>query len=102
MVFFFLKVSVNQVELSVTDNEREPVRDYDSEQHSNEVNQLDSEPDIFYYYFHDNDSLRIQTDEEDFVEEKTVILGNQQNESGKSDTFLISGNFITYTTDSIY
>ena len=83
---YFLKVSVNQVEPSVTDHEREPVTDYDSEQHSNEVNQLDSEPDSDYY-FDDNDSLRIETDEEDFVEEETIVLGNQQNESGKSDTF---------------
>ncbi|KAK4005485.1 hypothetical protein OUZ56_007194 [Daphnia magna] len=66
-------------EPSVTDHEREPVRDYDSEQH-NEVNKLDSEPDSDYY-FDDNDSLRIETDEEDFVEEETIVLGNQQNES---------------------
>ncbi|KAK4005902.1 hypothetical protein OUZ56_011023 [Daphnia magna] len=43
------EVSVNQVEPSVTDHEREPVRDYDSEQH-NEGNQLDSEPDSDYYF----------------------------------------------------
>ncbi|KAK4006417.1 hypothetical protein OUZ56_011570 [Daphnia magna] len=73
------EVSVNQVEPSVTDHEREPVRDNDSEQH-NEVNQLDSEP-ARDYYFDDNDSLRIETDEEDFVEEETIVLGNQQNES---------------------
>ncbi len=92
---YFLKVSVNQVEPSVTDHEREPVTDYDSEQHSNEVNQLDSEPDSDYY-FDDNDSLRIEIDEEDFVEEETIVLGNQQNESGKSDTFFISGNCYVY------
>ena len=95
MVSLFSKSCVNQVEPSVTDHEREPVRDYDSEQHSKEVNQLDSEPDSDYY-FDENDLLRIETDEEDFVEEETIVLGNQQNESGNSDKFFISGNCYVY------
>lgn len=75
-----------------------PVREYGSKQEnqldSDQENQLDSEqhsePDSDYC-FYDNDSLRIETEEEDFVEEISTF-SNKKNEAGKKHNIFITGN----------
>lgn len=72
----------NQAEIPVREHGSKQENQLDSEQHS--------EPDSDYC-FDDNDSLRIETLEEDFFEEISTF-SNKKNEAGKKHNIFITGN----------